>query len=99
MTEKQKTKCGARMECYMKQEVKELIEKVKDFQNVTAREVVRAIAMTEAEGRDLPKPKAIDEEAPSEPNVYSDGSLKNPKGDFWSVGGGGGHRHLVASEK
>ena len=66
----------------MKQEVKELIEKVKDFQQVTAREVVRTIAKFETEGRDLPKPKAINEEAPSEPNVYSDGSLKNPKGDF-----------------
>ena len=87
MTEKPKTTCGAKNECYMKQEVKELIEKVKDFQYATAREVVRTIAKFETEGRDLPKPKAINEEAPSEPNVYSDDSLKNPKGDFWSVGG------------
>ena len=91
MTEKQKTTCGARKECYMKPEVKKLIEKAKhkDFHNITAREVARYIASTDAEGRDLPKPEAINDEAPQEPNVYSDGGLKKPKCEYWQVGGVG----------
>ena len=38
------------------------------------------------------KPKIeqrVDEEAPEEPNAYSDGSLKNVKGPFWHLGGAG----------
>ena len=38
---------------------------------------------------DLPNPKWIDEESPEKPNVYSDGSVKNPRSAFCQIGGVG----------
>ena len=54
----------------------------------TAREVIQQF--TSSWGyRSMPKPKQLEEheEAPAEPNCYSDGSLKNPIGNHWAVGG------------
>ena len=35
----------------------------------------------------MPKPLDKNIEAPTEPNGYSDGSLKNPIGNHWAIGG------------
>ena len=54
----------------------------------TAREVMQSILAEEA-GEDIPLPQRVNEgEPPLNPNVYSDGSLKNPGvGPHWMIGG------------
>ena len=55
---------------------------------ITAREVMQRL-IHEEDKEDLPLPeKLLDQEPPAQPNVYSDGSLKNPGvGPHWMVGG------------
>ena len=54
----------------------------------TAREVMQHC--TSSWGyKNIENPNALDKhvEAPSKPNGYSDGSLKNPVGNHWAIGG------------
>ena len=54
----------------------------------TAREVIQRHTSS-WEYDDIEKPKKVEEgkEAPENPNCYSDGSLKNPVGNHWAIGG------------
>ena len=56
----------------------------------TAREVTQHFTSSWGSQK-MPMPKKLkeDEEAPKEINSYSDGSLKNPVGNHWAIGGVG----------
>ena len=58
--------------------------------NITAREVMQSLLHDEGQ-HDLPLPEWVANKTPPEnPNVYGDGSLKNPGvGSHWMVGGFG----------
>ena len=59
-----------------------------DDPSITAREIMQKLLHDEGL-EDLPLPEWIENKAPTQnPNVYSDGSLKNPGvGPHWMVGG------------
>ena len=56
----------------------------------TAREVTQHYTNSWGSQK-IPLPKQLDEnvEAPNDINNYSDGSLKNPVGNHWAIGGVG----------
>ena len=59
--------------------------------NTTAREVMEQLTAPEEGARyRMPTVEAkVTDCAPTSPNAYSDGSLKNVKGYFWGLGGPG----------
>ena len=64
--------------------LKDIFEKIGG--EATARELVQCY--TGAENKEqLPLPKRCDEEASEHIDTYCDGSVKNPRGDFWKIGG------------
>jgi len=78
----------------LKEDVKgimDMIDETDGADEFTAREIMTALTRKKVDEEDvIPRiEKRIEEEAPREPNVYSDGSLKNIKGPFWHLGGAG----------
>ena len=75
----------------MNEDMKELgrnLDEMEGAQQITAREIMTELTKT-GDDDEIVKPKIeqrVDEEAPEEPNAYSDGSLKNVKGPFWHLG-------------
>ena len=78
--------CGCKPEKEVSKVMRKIIDKCGG--GITAREVMQHVLAEEA-GEDLPLPEKLqDQEPPENPNVYSDGSLKNPGvGPHWMVGG------------
>jgi len=81
--------CGCKPEKEVSKTMRKVIDKCGP--DITAREVMQNILAEEA-GEDLPLPERLpDQKPPEDPNVYSDGSLKNPGvGPHWMIGGIGG---------
>ena len=65
-------------------EVKRVIKQFEE--RTTAREVVQ-YAKGAVETELYPMPQPCKEKAPDEINTYTDGSLKNAKGNHWKIGG------------
>ena len=62
---------------------------MKEMDNdMTAREVVQMFTEP-ATSEVTPQPGRCDEQVGEKPNVYTDGSLKNPAGLHWAIGGVG----------
>ena len=55
---------------------------------VKAREAMQA-QLVQKEGVTLRKPQWTDDKPPPHPNVYSDGSVHNPRSTHWQIGGVG----------
>ena len=76
------------------EDMKELgrnLDEMEGAQQITAREIMKELTNT-GDDDEIVKPKIeqrVDEEAPEEPNAYSDGSLKNVIGPFCPLGGRG----------
>ena len=67
-----------------------IASQMKDFDpRVKAREVMQ-VQLQPAKGcEELPTPECVEEEPPMKPNVFSDGSVKNPRSTHWQIGGVG----------
>jgi hypothetical protein len=89
MPESTRKQIGCRQLVKLKYEIREFFREEKS-NDVTARELIQYLTMTEG-CKDLPLPEKVKEglSMPKEPNVYSDGSVKNPRGLHWKVGGVG----------
>ena len=80
------------------EEMKELVRKIEETegaQEITAREIMTELTRS-GDDDEIVKPRIeqrVEEEAPEEPNAYSDGSLKNVKkglfGTWGELGFGG----------
>ena len=53
-------------------------------QGATARELIQCITGKD-DGEELPMPGKCMLNAPEQISMYTDGSIKDPKGDFWMV--------------
>ena len=63
--------------------------KLKDFDpRVKAREVMQ-VQLQPKGLEELPAPEWVEGKPPDKPNVYSCGSVKNPKSSHWQIGGVG----------
>ena len=79
--------CGIIRETYLGQKVKDSTKGLGD--NTTAREHMQH-RINEHDGIDLPLPEEVKYgQVPEKPNVFSDGSVKNPKEATWRIGGAG----------
>ena len=89
MPESTKKMVGCRTLAKMKYEIRPFFSEERD-NNITARELMQQLTRTKV-CHDVPLPEKISEGAclPEDPNVYSDGSVKNPRGLHWKVGGVG----------
>ena len=58
-------------------------------EDIGARQVMQSLRSDRGSLKDFPCPVACSEIAPAKPNVYTDGALKNSKGDWFSLGGAG----------
>ena len=82
----------------MNEDMKELVrnfDEMEGAQEITAREIITELTKSSNDD-EMVKPRIeqrVDEEAPEEPNAYSDGSLKHVNGLSWHLGGA---RDLVA---
>ena len=89
MPESTKRQLGCRQMAKLRYEIREFFREERD-NNLTARELIQHLTKTEG-CKDIPLPEQVKEGLcmPPEPNVYSDGSVKNPRGLHWKVGGVG----------
>lgn len=89
MGEKTKKRIGCREMHTMRYEVRELFREEKG-NGITARELIQNMTMTKG-CKNNPMPGKVEEGQcmPEKPHVYSDGSVKNPRGLHRKVGGVG----------
>ena len=84
MNEKEKKLIGCMEDWQITHEIRQIMIKLDE--EMTAREMIQMF--TGGEGyEDIPNPEKCEERAESKPNVYTDGSMLNPKGLHWSIGG------------
>ena len=87
MDEKTRLMLGCRNMHKLRYEVREFFREEKGNKHI-ARELIQYMTAA-GECKDLPLPERVKEGCcmPEKPNVYSDGSVKNPRGLHWKVGG------------
>ena len=95
--------CGCRDEYKMNSEMRKVLSNTDEhFDKGTCRIPAREYVQHHTDNAGCeqlpqPDPVTIDQEIPEKTNVYSDGSLRNPRGLFWHIGGIGvwwPHRNL-----
>ena len=63
------------------------MQQLNDEEECTAREVMQSMLEARMGSESIERPTRIEGTPPENPNVYSDGSVHNPKDHHWQVAG------------
>lgn len=78
--------CGCQEGLLIPRSMNHIVGNLRNQEGISAREVAQSLADPWIASEELPTPNKNEEDAPGEPNVYSDGSLLNATSMHWRVG-------------
>ena len=77
MSEKQQAMCGNWCKKKVHIKIAKVVQQLNEEEECTAREMMQSMLEQRAGSEQIEKPRKVEGTPPQDPNVYSDGSVKN----------------------